>query len=63
MNGSPVLGHEDLKLLRPVVRGPVVLGGGEKARIIGESEALHERQDELVGRKAAEALYSGGTMT
>ena len=45
---------EDLEFLWPLMRGTVILRGGEKARVVGEVEALHQRRDKLVGRKTGE---------
>ena len=51
----PVRGEDDLELLRAVMRRAVILGGGEKRRVVAQPQALHERRDELVGRQAAKA--------
>lgn len=32
----------------------VIMRGGQKARVVGEVETLHQRRDKLVGGKAAE---------
>jgi hypothetical protein len=45
---------EDLELLRAMTARTVILCGGQKARVVGEVETLHQRRDKLVGGKAAE---------
>src|SRR5690606_38651428 len=40
----------------PVVSRPVILRCGQQSRIIGKTETLHQRRDELVGWQTTELL-------
>ena len=46
--------YENLKFLRALMCRTVVLRGSEKARIVGQIEALHQGRDELISGKTSE---------
>src|SRR5262245_32084538 len=49
----------DLELLRLLMRGTVVLGGGEETGVVVKAQAFHQRGDELLGGKAAKGVILG----
>ncbi len=48
-----------MELLRLLMRGAVVLGGGEETGVVVKAQAFHQRGDELLGGKAAKGVILG----
>ena len=52
--GRRFLATKTWNLLWALMGRTVILCGGQKARVVGEVETLHQRRDKLVGGKAGE---------
>ena len=58
-DSAPLLPRHNLKFLRPVMSGAVILSGGKQPDVIAEAKLFHQRRDELIGGQASEPPVLG----